>query len=70
MGSLTYYFTGINDLHCQALERLMDRMSRRFDGALAEARTQSQAIDAVVDLICGDAYANADELTLTYEMYV
>jgi DNA-binding transcriptional regulator YbjK len=45
-------------------------MSRRFDDALAGATTHSEAIDAVVDLVCGDAYANADELTLTYEMYV
>lgn len=70
LGSLTYYFTGLHDLHCQALDRLMSRMSARFDDALASARTREEAVEVVIDLTCGDAYADADELTLTYEMYV
>lgn len=69
LGSLTYYFDGLEDLLGQAFERLSTGMSATYRRTLEAARTPAEAEEAVVDLICGPRYATAREMTLIFEMY-
>lgn len=69
LGSLTYYFTGLDDLLAQAFARLSEVMSALYRETLEEASTPEQAQSAVVDLICGPAYATERDMTLIFEMY-
>ncbi|WP_037571433.1 TetR/AcrR family transcriptional regulator [Phaeacidiphilus oryzae] len=69
LGSLTYYFEGIDDLIAQAFARLADTMSLLYRRTLREAGSAAEAEAAVVELICGPTYATDRELTLIFEMY-
>jgi TetR/AcrR family transcriptional regulator, regulator of biofilm formation and stress response len=69
LGSLTYYFDGLDDLLQQAFTRLSEEMSVLYRQTLADATGPEDAERAVVDLICGPAYATEREMTLIFEMY-
>jgi DNA-binding transcriptional regulator YbjK len=69
LGSVTYYFDGMDDLLAQAFARLADTMSVLYRRSLADATTTAEAEAAVVDLICGPEYATSREVTLLFEMY-
>ncbi|GAA1979924.1 TetR family transcriptional regulator [Isoptericola halotolerans] len=69
LGSMTYYFDGMSDLLAQAFARLADTMSLQYRRMLEDAADTAEAETAVVDLICGQAYATHRELTLIFEMY-
>lgn len=69
LGSLTYYFDGIDDLLALAFARLSDTMSRLYRRTLHSAGSPAQAEAAVVELICGPAYATDRDMTLIFEMY-
>jgi TetR/AcrR family transcriptional regulator, regulator of biofilm formation and stress response len=69
LGSLTYYFDGIDDLLARAFARLADEMSVVYRAGLERAADAEAAQAAVVDLICGPGYATDRELTLIWEMY-
>ncbi|GGK82836.1 TetR family transcriptional regulator [Planomonospora parontospora subsp. parontospora] len=69
LGSLTYYFDGLDDLLAQAFARLADTMSELYRATLQKAASAQEAEAAVVDLICGPAYATARDMTLIFEMY-
>ncbi|EGX55790.1 TetR family transcriptional regulator [Streptomyces zinciresistens K42] len=69
LGSLTYYFAGLDDLLAQAFARLADTMSRLYRLTLENAGSATEAEQAVVELICGPAYATQRDMTLIFEMY-
>lgn len=69
LGSLTYYFDGIDDLLAQAFARLADTMSLLYRQTVQAAGSVAEAEEAVVELICGPAYATDREMTLIFEMY-
>lgn len=69
LGSVTYYFEGMDDLLAQAFARLSDTMSVRYRGTLESATSREEAESAVVDLICGPAYGTSREMTLIFELY-
>ncbi|MCF3961466.1 TetR/AcrR family transcriptional regulator [Streptomyces fuscigenes] len=69
LGSLTYYFDGMEDLLEQAFARLADTMSQLYRSTLQDAGSKAEAEAAVVELICGPAYATDRDLTLVFEMY-
>ncbi|MFI6350288.1 TetR/AcrR family transcriptional regulator [Streptomyces sp. NPDC050560] len=69
LGSVTYYFDGLDDLLAQAFARLADTMSHLYRATLRRASTEAEAEAAVVELICGPAYAAPREMTLIFEMY-
>jgi DNA-binding transcriptional regulator YbjK len=69
LGSLTYYFDGMEDLLGQAFERLAEQMSACYRRALEGAATPAEAEEAVVELVCGPQYATSREMTLIFEMY-
>ncbi len=69
LGSLTYYFDGMDDLLAQAFARLADTMSRFYRRTVRDAASTAEAEAAVVELICGPDYANDRDMTLIFEMY-
>jgi DNA-binding transcriptional regulator YbjK len=69
LGSLTYYFSGLDEILELAFERLSETMSVRYRKGLADAASAEEAERAVVDLICGPEYADPREMALIFEMY-
>lgn len=69
LGSLTYYFEGLDGLLVQAFARLADAMSAHYRATLEHAATREDAEAAVVELICGPEYATSREMALIFEMY-
>ena len=70
LGSLTYHFDGMVDLLAQAFRRHAERMSRSYEAAFAGVSNRAQLIDAVTDLIHGDADADARDWAVAYELYL
>ncbi|GAB3561995.1 TetR family transcriptional regulator [Amycolatopsis endophytica] len=69
LGSLTYYFDGLEAIFEQAFARLSELMSQRYRDRLAAARDAGEACEVVTDLICGPDYAGSREVVLLFEMY-
>jgi DNA-binding transcriptional regulator YbjK len=70
LGSLTYHFTGLDDLLEQAFSRHAERMSPIYESHFDGVTTREQFIDAVTDLIDGDAGADQREWVIAYELYL
>jgi TetR/AcrR family transcriptional regulator, regulator of biofilm formation and stress response len=70
LGSLTYHFAGLDDLLAHAFRRHAERMSRNYADHFAEVRTRAQFVDAVTDLIHGDAGADTHDWAVAYELYL
>jgi DNA-binding transcriptional regulator YbjK len=70
LGSLTYHFDGLEDLLAQAFRRHAERMSRSYEAAFDGVETRDQLIDAVTDLIHGDADADPRDWAVAYELYL
>jgi DNA-binding transcriptional regulator YbjK len=70
LGSLTYHFTGLDDLLAQAFQRHAERMSPLYEAHFHGVRDREGFIDAVTDLIHGDAGADPREWTVAYELYL
>jgi DNA-binding transcriptional regulator YbjK len=70
LGSLTYHFSGLEDLRAQAFQRHAERMSVRYAAHFNGVQTHEQLVEAVTDLIHGDAGANAGDWAIAYELYL
>jgi len=70
LGSLTYHFDGLEDLLTQAFRRHAERMSRSYEAAFDDVSTRDQLIDAITDLIHGDADADPRDWAVAYELYL
>ncbi|WP_428957013.1 TetR/AcrR family transcriptional regulator [Streptomyces sp. cg35] len=69
LGSMTYYFGGMQDLLIEAFTRLAESMSARYHEQLRAADTVTEARAAVVEIICGPQHGSRRELILCYELY-
>jgi DNA-binding transcriptional regulator YbjK len=69
LGSMTYHFSGMEELLREAFTRFSATISARFEARLAQADTLEAARDAVVDLVHADLNQSARELVLTQELY-
>lgn len=69
LGSMTYYFAGIDALVQEAFTQLSQDISGRYLARLEAAASVDEARDAVVDLICGDVWASDHNMTLQFELY-
>ncbi|MFJ2031701.1 TetR/AcrR family transcriptional regulator [Streptosporangium sp. NPDC087985] len=69
LGSMTYHFTGMDELLTLAFTRLADRFADRFDARLRAAADAEQAQEAVVALITEDLLGSPRDVVLTYELY-
>lgn len=59
----------MEDLLAQAFARLADTMSQLYRQTVQSAASVAEAEAAVVELICGPAYATDRDMTLIFEMY-
>lgn len=69
LGSMTYHFTGMDDLLVEAFTRFTHRISALFEERLAAARDQAEALEALVALVHEDLQRSGHEHVLTYELY-
>ena len=70
LGSLTYHFTGLDDLFAHAFERHAERMSPLYEAHFEGVRSRADLIEAVADLIHGDAGADTRDWAIAYELYL
>ena len=70
LGSLTYHFAGLDDLFGQAFQRHAERMSPLYEAHFEEVRDRTGFIEAVTDLIHGDAGADVRDWAVAYELYL
>jgi len=70
LGSLTYHFTSLGDLRVQAFQRHAERMSVLYAAHFDEVESPEQLIEAVADLIHGDAAADGRDWAVAYELYL
>jgi DNA-binding transcriptional regulator YbjK len=70
LGSLTYHFSGLEDLLEQAFTRHAERMSPLYEAHFDGVQTREQLVEAITDLIHGDAGANPRDWALAYELYL
>lgn len=69
LGSMSYHFTGMEQLLREAFTRFADRIAQRFKARMSQACTREEACKAVVDLVHQDVTGSSRELVLTQELY-
>lgn len=70
LGSLTYHFSGLEDLLTHAFKRHAERMSVLYAAYFDEVESREQLIGAVTDLIHGAAAADNRDWVIAYELYL
>jgi DNA-binding transcriptional regulator YbjK len=70
LGSLTYHFTGLDDLRAQAFARHAERMAEIYEAHFAAVRNREDFVEAVTELIHGDAGAGDRDWAVAYELYL
>ena len=74
LGSLTYHFSGLDDLLEQAFTRHAERMSPFYEAHFDGVRSQADLIDAVTglmhELATSGAGADAHDWAISYELYL
>jgi DNA-binding transcriptional regulator YbjK len=70
LGSLTYHFAGLDDLLEQAFTRHAERMSPFYEAHFQRVRSRADLVDAVTDLVHGDAGADTHDWVIAYELYL
>lgn len=70
LGSLTYHFTGLDELLHAAFERVAELGFRDTLDRLSVANGQDEAIEAVTDVIAGNLWSSPRMLLLSYELYL
>jgi DNA-binding transcriptional regulator YbjK len=69
LGSMTYHFTGIDDLLREAFGRFTDHIVAVFEAHLGTAADPGEAREAVTDLIHALSGGSSRDLVLTQELY-
>ncbi|MFC7582279.1 TetR/AcrR family transcriptional regulator [Schaalia naturae] len=69
LGSMTYHFSGIDELLREAFARFADSVVARFEQRMRAAATYEEAAAAVVSIITEDLLDSQRNLVLTQELY-
>lgn len=69
LGSMTYYFDGIEALLGEAFNTFTTRMSEEYATFFTDVVTQSDACDAVAKLIFSSQVTTPKNMTLMYQLY-
>lgn len=69
LGSVTYHFAGLGDLHAQAFARYVDQASAAFEALFAGVETREQLVDILVDYVHGGP-ARRRSATLGFELHL
>ncbi len=70
LGSLTYYFSSLADLREQAFGLLAADLSARYAATFDAVSSREDLVEALTDLIEGQAGAQPGDLVLAYELYL
>ncbi len=70
LGSLTYHFSSLDELHAAAFTRHVDEVAPRFDARMRGATDAAEALEVLVGHLTGDLLGSARDLVLTVELYV
>lgn len=65
LGSMTYYFSGIDELLLEAFSRFTEIMSRQYQAFLA----MLVMLQAITDMIYSSQVATPDNMELMYQLY-
>lgn len=70
LGSMTYHFTGMDELLHEAFTRFAEHIAGSFQARLSAAGNPQEAVEAVVDLVheLSDPGSHRDQV-LAYELY-
>lgn len=69
LGSMTYHFSGMDELLHEAFTRFATTISKRFDRRMAAATDPASAQAAVVAIVLDDVFGDLRDLVLTHELY-
>lgn len=69
LGSLTYYFEGLEDILEQSFALLAERSARDYGEKLATATSPAEAAEAVADFVCTGTASDSGASVLLTEMY-
>jgi TetR/AcrR family transcriptional regulator, regulator of biofilm formation and stress response len=69
LGSMTYHFSGMDQLLREAFTRFARTVSDRFEQRMSDADTTAAAERAVVTLITEDVFGTSRDLVLSHELY-
>jgi DNA-binding transcriptional regulator YbjK len=69
LGSMTYHFTGMDELLHEAFGRFSREIAEQFECRLSAATSAEEAREAVVTLITEDVFGTERDLVLTHELY-
>lgn len=69
LGSMTYHFSGMDELLREAFGRFSRDIAEQFERRLSAATTVDEAREAVVMLIAEDVFGTERDLVLTHELY-
>jgi TetR/AcrR family transcriptional regulator, regulator of biofilm formation and stress response len=69
LGSMTYHFTGMQDLLHEAFSRFAITASQQFDERVAAAHDADTAKRAIADAIAYHVLGDQRDLVLTHELY-
>ncbi|GAA1723789.1 TetR family transcriptional regulator [Isoptericola hypogeus] len=69
LGSMTYHFTGMDELLREAFARYARTVGDRFEQRLTAARDAHEAKQAVVAIITSDVATTTRDVVLTHELY-
>jgi DNA-binding transcriptional regulator YbjK len=70
LGSLTYHFSGLDDLRVQAFRRLAERLAAAYAEHFAGVQDSAGLVDAATRLVEDAAGAGSEEWAATYELYL
>ncbi|WP_039056414.1 TetR family transcriptional regulator [Enterobacter sp. Bisph1] len=69
LGSLTYYFSGIDALLAEAFSLFTCQMSTQYAAFFEDVNSQAAACDAVTELIFSAQMTTAHNMELMYQLY-
>lgn len=69
LGSMTYYFSGIDELLLEAFSRFTEIMSRQYQAFFSDVSDAPGACQAITDMIYSSQVATPDNMELMYQLY-
>lgn len=69
LGSMTYYFTGMDALLSEAFTLFTENMSRQYQHFFAQVTDAEGACQAITEMIYGSQLTTPDNMALMYQLY-
>jgi DNA-binding transcriptional regulator YbjK len=70
LGSMTYHFASLDELHAAAFTRHVEEVAARFDARMRAAADRTEALEVLVGHLTGDLLGSSRDLVLAVELYV